>query len=386
MRHTPVSIPIGWNRIKLGLLGDTFGGLAGKSKEDFGHGKPYVPYMNVYSNAQVDIAALEQVEVAEDESQNNLQYGDVIFTTSSETPDEVGISSILLDRPKEKLYLNSFCFALRLRSFDDLLPEYAKYLFRAQPFRKRMFRLAQGASRYNLSKSHFADEEVLLPPLDEQKRIVRILETWDTEIGELTKQLEKTTKLNCALRRVSLMPSSGWVSHAFGDCLNVLPKPAGVKQAEYLVSGEYPVVDQSVELVAGYSDDRDLMFSSPLPVIVFGDHTRAIKFVDFPFVPSNDGTKLFTARPGFSTEFLYHLLASKPIPNTGYNRHFKYVSEFVFDTPNLQEQTRIAEQLRKGAEVALLLNKKLEATRSQQQYLLNNLVTGTVRTPEKMGV
>src|ERR1700683_4105322 len=88
-------VPNGWLKMSLGEIGSTLSGLTGKTKDDFGHGKPFIPYMNVFQNFHVDKNFLNFVELDEGERQNRLQYGDYIFTTSSETPDEVGMSTVV---------------------------------------------------------------------------------------------------------------------------------------------------------------------------------------------------------------------------------------------------------------------------------------------------
>ncbi|MCV5632786.1 restriction endonuclease subunit S, partial [Escherichia coli] len=87
-------------------------GLTGKTKEDFGAGKPYIPYINIFKNSRIDIQNLEYVQVNDDERQSVVKYGDIFFTTSSETPEEVGMSSVLLEEVSE-VFLNSFCFGFR---------------------------------------------------------------------------------------------------------------------------------------------------------------------------------------------------------------------------------------------------------------------------------
>ena len=115
----------------LGELGTFYGGLSGKSKNDFNDGNAlYVTYMNVFSNLAVDTTKFERVNVGENEKQNYIQYGDILFTGSSETRDECGMSAVVVDRLKERVYLNSFSFGLRLHSLDTIMPEFAKYLFR----------------------------------------------------------------------------------------------------------------------------------------------------------------------------------------------------------------------------------------------------------------
>src|SRR5690606_5995518 len=126
----------GWKKVRLGDLGKTFNGLTGKTKDDFGVGLPFVSYLNVFRNNKIEEnTSFDYVNIESSENQNTLNYGDLIFTTSSETPNEVGISSVVLFKPKEKLHLNSFCFGMRLNDFSILKPEYAVYLLRGQNFR-----------------------------------------------------------------------------------------------------------------------------------------------------------------------------------------------------------------------------------------------------------
>lgn len=129
----------------------------------------------------------------------------------------------------------------------------------------------------------------------------------------------------------------------FTDALkDVSSGNAKIPQAEFLSNGQLAVVDQGQSLVAGFTDDRKAAVRSPAPLIVFGDHTRAIKFIDFPFAMGADGVKVLQVRDGFDPKFVYHYLRSRPIPSAGYSRHFKFLKEVVVPKPPLPEQRRIA--------------------------------------------
>ena len=141
-----------WSRTSLSQLGTTYGGLTGKTKEDFGIGKPFITYKQVFDDSKIDISRFEHVQISKDETQNRVKRGDIIFTTSSETANEIAFSSVLLDEFDE-LYLNSFCFGYRPNSLETFLPEYARYLFRSDFLRKEIIMLAQGSTRYNISKN-----------------------------------------------------------------------------------------------------------------------------------------------------------------------------------------------------------------------------------------
>ena len=131
------------------------------------------------------------MEVDEGEKQNTVKYGDIFFTTSSETPEEVGFASVLLFKPERNIYLNSFCFGYRLNNFKSLLPEYASFLFRSIYARKIMYKLAQGATRFYLSKNELMKEKIYIPSdISEQQAIADVLSTADDEINLLNQKLE----------------------------------------------------------------------------------------------------------------------------------------------------------------------------------------------------
>ncbi|NBI33434.1 restriction endonuclease subunit S, partial [Enterorhabdus sp. P55] len=167
-----------WEQRKLGDYGVTYGGLSGKTKEDFGHGDAsFVPYTNVFDNPITDVERLESVEI--DSRQNRVKFGDVLFTVSSETPEEVGMSSVwLADRPN--VYLNSFCFGYRQKGIFE--PYYLAYMLRSQSVRSSLALLAQGISRFNISKKRVMELEVPCPRIEEQKQIGALFQKLDSLI------------------------------------------------------------------------------------------------------------------------------------------------------------------------------------------------------------
>lgn len=188
-----------WEEVKLGELGTTFTSLTGKTKSDFGSGKLYVPYINIFKNASVDINHLERVNISENERQNEVKFGDIFFTTSSETPEEVGMSSVMLDMPNEAVYLNSFCFGFRLHSFEQATPIFMKHVLRSSSVRRFISILAQGATRYNLSKTQLLKVKISLPKKEEQQKIASVLNNADKEIELLEQQLADLKKEKKAL-------------------------------------------------------------------------------------------------------------------------------------------------------------------------------------------
>jgi len=164
-----------WEQRKLGSIGSTYTGLSGKTKEDFGHGEAqYITYLNVFQNTISDITMTDKVEI--DTTQNEVKCGDVLFTTSSETPEEVGMSSVWLGATPN-IYLNSFCFGFRPNQKID--PYFLGYSLRAPYMRDKIKILAQGISRYNISKNKVMELEISLPNNEEQKLLGTFLQRID---------------------------------------------------------------------------------------------------------------------------------------------------------------------------------------------------------------
>jgi type I restriction enzyme S subunit len=184
-----------WEVKRLRDIGTTYSGLSGKTKADFGSGSAkYIPFLNVISNVVVDPTNLEMVRVDASEGQNQVQKGDLFFNGSSETPEEVGMCAVLLD-DLQNVYLNSFCFGFRLHEGVGVNGLYLAYFFRSGQGRALLYSLAQGATRYNLSKREFLNLEIPSPDFEEQSAIAEVLSDMDAEIAALEARLEKTRAL-----------------------------------------------------------------------------------------------------------------------------------------------------------------------------------------------
>ena len=170
-------------------LGYSYSGLSGKSAMDFGKGKPFITYLNVYSNNVVNDNDYQYVQIDEGEKQNVVQYGDVLFTLSSETPEEVGIGSVYLGQ--DEVYLNSFCFGIHIVNEELAYSPYISYYVSSTPFRKFIYPFAQGSTRFNLCKADFEKACITLPSLDNQKRIHSVLNSVAMKISTERAMLEQ---------------------------------------------------------------------------------------------------------------------------------------------------------------------------------------------------
>ena len=234
---------------------------------------------------------------------------------------------------------------------------------------------------------------VMAPPLPEQNRIVSVLETWDSGIEKLQQKIAIKKEIKKGLMQELLtgkkrLPgfSDKWQDLEFEKCLDVLKKPKGLKSSEYKAGG-YSIFDQSDnKYISGYTHDEQFIYNYSLEnsVILFGDHSRTIKYIYQKCAFGNDGIKLFQGNNISDTRFMYYRLLIQEVPNTGYNRHFKYLKEEIFSLPLIEEQKAIASILSTADIGIATLKKKLNYWQEQKKYLLNNLITGQIRTPNNL--
>ncbi len=188
--------------LPLGNLAEIYGGLTGKSKSDFEQGNAnYITYKNIFSNIEINPDIFEKVKISPSEKQHKVQYGDILFTGSSEIANEAGISSAVTTNFDEEVYLNSFSFGVRFKSNVNITPEFSKYLFRCSFMRSEISRTASGVTRFNISKERF--KKILIPvlcpdnpkkSLEIQAEIVRILDAMTAHTAELTAELTARKK------------------------------------------------------------------------------------------------------------------------------------------------------------------------------------------------
>lgn len=191
-----------WDNSSLGAIGDTFGGLSGKSSDDFGSGRPFVTYKQVFDFSEVSIKDCSLVRIVESESQNKLEYGDVLVTMSSETPEEIGYTSVVTDKDISECYLNSFCFIYRIFDKDSFDPRFLIYLFNCDTYRSSVIRIAQGITRYNISKTQFKDIMLSYPKdKSEQRAIAEVLYSADIQINKYVQKVNELETQKKGLRQ-----------------------------------------------------------------------------------------------------------------------------------------------------------------------------------------
>ncbi|HOM73743.1 MAG TPA: restriction endonuclease subunit S [Fervidobacterium sp.] len=261
---------------------------------------------------------------------------------------------------------------------------------------KKRLELLGGATTFKfISKSTIMEFYIPIPPLPEQQKIADILSSVDEQIENVDKLIEKTKELKKGLMQRLLTKGIGHKEFKKTE-IGVIPKEWEVKKIEDIIKrnnteikklktseyekvGIYPVIDQGQEYIAGYTNDENLLYKGELPVIIFGDHTRIIKYIDFPFVTGADGTQLIIPNDEFNKKYFYYTLSNLKIKNEGYQRHFKYLKESLVPKPDINEQQKIADILSSVDDQIEEYQTKKEKLEMLKKGLMQKLLTGKIR-------
>lgn len=367
-----------WEQRKLGDIGSTFTGLSGKTKEDFGHGDAkFVTYMNVFSNPIGNLEKTESIEI--DNKQNEVKYGDIFFTTSSETPEEVGMSSVWLEN-KANVYLNSFCFGYRPLEKNN--PYYMAYMLRANNFRSKMIFLAQGISRYNISKNAAMNIEIQMPKNKEQELIGKLFYEIDNLITLHQGKYDNLLKIKKSLLE-KMFPQScekipKWRFKGFTDTweqckLEDFGKATGGTsiESEFSENGIYKVIsigsysenskynDQGIRAILSDKTKGKILNKSDLTMIL-NDKTANGRIIGRVLYIDKSGTYVYNQRTErieiykeyFEPIFIYQLLNAPQIRNKIIKQSQGNTQIFVnwngikntdYLVPNKTEQIKIGE-------------------------------------------
>ncbi|MGB7512084.1 MAG: restriction endonuclease subunit S [Pelodictyon phaeoclathratiforme] len=264
------------------------------------------------------------------------------------------------------------------------------YLIRNLNYRIDYWKRVASSSRKdpNITSKDVRDFPVACPKLHEQEAIAEALSDADALIESLEQLITKKRQIKQGAMQELLtgkkrLPgfSGEWEVKLFDDVLiRVNTKVNQIQTIGYQMTGVYPVIDQGKVAVIGFSDREDKLLKCPEGgVIVFGDHTCIVKFIDFDFLVGADGTQIIQGRSGQSTIFHAFQLQYRGVEPTGYNRHFKFLKERNFLMPKLPEQTAIANVLSDmGAEIDAL-ETKLAKVQKIKRGMMYNLLTGKIR-------
>ena len=394
-----------WEQRKLKELGKTFTGLSGKTSSDFGHGKAkFITYMNVFQNPIASKSETEPIEI--DNRQNKVKYGDIFFTTSSETPEEVGMSSIWLENT-ENMYLNSFCFGYRLNNYEKINLQFLAYLLRAGNFRSNMMLLAQGISRYNISKNKVTEININLPiEIEEQKKIGILFYNLDNLITLHQRKYDKLLNVKKALldkmfsKNQEKTPKirfkgffDAWEQRKLGEIVDYVVDNRG-KNPDYYCDDGIPVIDNfmigelypDLKIANRFIDDnlfenfiRKYNNTDDILITLVGNGIGKMSL--FP----NKKAVIIQNTLGFRCEhndkkFCYYELLSKNKEIISLDRGMAQPSirqdellDIIFYTTNLKEEKKIATILYQLDNLITLHQRKCEKLKNIKKALLDKM-------------
>ncbi len=323
-----------------------------------------------------------------------LREGDILFSHINSEP-QLGRSVVYTGYPPMLLHGMNL---LLIRAWTDRLnPYFLNYLF-AHYRQKGVFIgiASRAVNQSSINQGKMKSLKFPLPSLPEQETIAKVLGTIQRAIEQQDKIIEAAKNLKKSLMRklfteglghtefketeIGQVPSS-WSAVKFKEAISKKRFRVGkIKQREYKKSGKYPVIDQSQNFIAGFTDEDNKVYDGDLPVIIFGDHTRVFKFVDFRFVMGADGVKVILAeRKLIDPLFFYFTLSNLKIQSRGYNRHYPLLREKKIPVPPFPEQQEIAR-------ILITMDKKIEVERRRKTTLnelfrtmLHKLMTGEIR-------
>jgi type I restriction enzyme M protein len=205
--------------------------------------------------------------------------------------------------------------------------------------------------------------KIPLPPLEVQKDILKRIKSKQEIINDAKELIVKTERERASSGQVFERLDCGWVE--LGKIITTINPKKKLQVKDYKKVGKYPIIDQSQDFITGWSDDKNAVTEINEPVIIFGDHTLAVKYLDKSFIQGADGIKILKVNDKLLPKFLYHYLRTEPLKSDGYKRHFSKLKRIKIPIPSLEVQKQIASQFEKQSE-AVQANKQLIKVFEQQ--------------------
>ena len=346
---------------KLGDYIDILSGFAFKSKDFVKKGIPIIKIKNI-TPPEVLLEDLTYVseEVAEKQKKFLLGYDDVLIAMTGSHINQWAsvVGRVARVKYYDKSLLNQRVGKVTLKEEVNADISYIYYYLSQDKVKIELAAKASGAANQaNISPSDIKELLFPCPEIDIQIKIAGILRKYDDLIENSQKQIKLLEEAAQRLYKewfvdlrfpgyeackiVDGVPE-GWEKRFVGDMLKKIPKTEQIKASEYMKSGSIPVIDQSKNFVAGYTNNQAALIEENLPIIVFGDHTRVLKYISFPFAKGADGTQLVLTNniKRMPQALLYCSLINIDLSNYHYARHFKYLKaeEILVPIEEIAEQ------------------------------------------------
>ena len=352
-------------------------------------GVPFVTISNINTSNQFDFTDtmfVRQEYYDRLDSKRKAQKGDVLYSV-------VGTFGIPVYMKETVPFVFQRHIAI-LRPNDTILPQFLYYTMLSRDFYMMADAAALGAAQRTISLTALRNMKISVPPMDVQEKIVGVLSAYDTLIENNQKQIKLLEEAAQRLYKewfvdlrfpghettpiVDGVPE-GWEKVEVGTCIAKIARTKQVMTAELLDVGRIPVVDQSRSFVAGYTNDEETIVDLGIPIIVFGDHTRVLKYIQFPFAKGADGTQLIvTNNEKMPQSLFYCSLVNVDLSNYHYARHFKYLKAEEILLPSLDVAHQFDGVVSPLFEQVQMLRDKCKLAAEARDRLLPKLMSGEI--------
>ncbi len=275
----------------------------------------------------------------------------------------------------------------------ELNTEFLYYWF--LNFKPKWVIYAKTTTQANLTKQIVENIKIPLPPLEEQKAIAKVLKDFDDLIEVIDKKIETYERIKKKLMEIYFTRGvfehktfkdteigripEGWEVKKVSSLLEKAISAHGIKENEIKSKGKYPVVNQGKTFIVGFSDNTDFIINNNLPLVLFGDHTCEVKYIDFPFIVAGEGVKLLKPLESVDVLYFYYVLEKFKPKQEQYRRHFRILKEKLIPLPPLEEQKEIAKRLKAIDDQIENLKKQKEHLQKVKKKFMDLLLTGKLR-------
>lgn len=326
-----------WKEARLGEIAEVVNGRAYRQSELLHSGKyPVLRVGNFFTNQNWYYSDLELPE------KNYCDYGDLLYAWSASFGPQIWKG--------EKAIFHYHIWKL---VFDEMQVD-RDFLFFYLDWDKVSIKQEKGAgtTMLHVTKESMEARTIHLPPLVEQQHIASVLHEITEGLNYVHTQVERNIQnaqdLYASILQTKMRAEfETWEEKAVSQTFTRLRVPRKVKKTNYLPLGEFPIVSQGSEPISGYWNNPDDVVAIERPVVVFGDHTRCFKFIDFDFVVGADGTQIMVPNAEIDPEFYFYAVQAVPLESKGYARHFAQLKQSKIRYPDcLDEQREIAITMR----------------------------------------
>ena len=396
-----------WKRYKLSDLYEMSSGIS-STKEQAGHGSPFLSFSVVFNNYFLPDSLIDLMDTTEGDKQKySINEGDIFLTRTSETVDELAMSSVALKDYPEASFSG---FLKRLRPVDKRIvyPKFMAFYLRSPLFRRTIINNTVMTLRASFNEAMFSYLEIMLPDFDTQKKIGDFLYSLEKKKqinNQINQELEAIAKtlydywfvqFDFPYQNGNPYKSSGgkmvyhpelkreipegWGVESVGNLLDKVTKAEKIENNSIEFIGEIPVIDQSQKYIAGFTNNEKALLQPQDGHVIFGDHTRVVKYINFDYARGADGTQvLISNNENISNVLLYHMIEDFDLSNYGYARHFKFLKEKTVIVPDKEVSSKFETQanvIYEKIKNNIFENQELTQLRD---WLLPMLMTGQVK-------